>query len=74
MIETVSNCMQETCSIAALLLQDCTPDALRRQCKPLAGIHHRLDCMAAIAENMVLNHELLLPEGKVNLCIFGVTR
>ncbi len=64
--------MREICDIACETLKDYVPKALTDKCGQLSAIHHQMDVMAYIIEEMVKNGQLIIPEEKANVCIFGV--
>ena len=74
LIEEVCSCMQEICDTATKTLKDYVPRALQSKCAQLACIHHQMDVMAFIIETMVKKKQLIVPDEKVNLCIYGVRR
>lgn len=66
------NCMKNICEIAAECLKDHAPKALKNRCAQLAFIRHQMDSMAYIIEEMADRGQLIVPDKKVNLCMFGV--
>jgi len=70
----VGECMEKICEIAANTLKDYAPAALKDKFGQLTHIHYQMDVMAFILETMVEKGQLLVPEEKVNLCIFGVKK
>lgn len=70
--EAVSDCMIEISDKAATILAEYAPESVRPQCADIAKIHHRLDVMAFLMEKMVEKGDLIVPNERVNLCIFGV--
>lgn len=74
LIEEVCSCMQEICDTATKTLKDYVPRALQSKCAQLACIHHQMDAMAFIIETMVKRKQLIVPDEKVNLCIYGVQK
>ena len=66
--------MIEICDIAAQLLKDFIPRALRDKTEQLAFIHHQLDVMAFIIETMVKEKRLALTENNEKPCVFGVIK
>lgn len=73
-IEEACNCMAQICDMGAKLLKNYVPKALQNKCDQLARINHQMDVMAFLIENMVANGQLILPNEKTNLCIFGVRK
>lgn len=73
-IDETCNCMVEICDIAAETLKDFAPKALKDKCGQLARIRYQMDVMAFIVETMVKRNQLIVPDEKVNLCIFGVVK
>ena len=71
-IEEVSRCMREICDVAAETLKDYVPKALTDKCAQLSAIHHQMDVMAYIIEEMVRREHLVIPAEKANVCMFGV--
>ena len=71
-VEVVSACMIDISDKAAAILAEHAPAAVRDQCPAIAKIHHRLDVMAFLIEKMVENGQLIVPQKRTNLCIFGV--
>ena len=65
-------CMEEICGIAENILKDYAPKALKDRCGQMAQIHHQLDIMAYIIETMVSRGQLITPDEKANICMFGV--
>ena len=70
--EAVSDCMTGISDKAAAILAEHAPESVRLQCADIAKIHHRLDVTAVLMEKMVENGDLIVPNERVNLCIFGV--
>ena len=70
--DEVAECMEKICDIAANTLKDYAPAALKDKFSRLTHIHHQMDVMAFILETMVERGQLIVPDEKVNLCIFGV--
>ncbi len=65
-------CMEKICNYAAETLTDYVPKALKNICGQLACIHHQSNIMAYIMETLVEDGVLIIPDKKVNLCMFGV--
>ena len=65
-------CMEKICNCAAETLTDYVPKALKNICGQLACIHHQSNIMAYIMETLVEDGVLIIPDKKVNLCMFGV--
>lgn len=65
-------CMKNICGIAAECLTEYVPKSLRDKCGQMAVIRHQMDAMAYIIEEMVRNGQLIVPDERVNLCMFGV--
>ena len=74
MVDMVCDCMGKICDIAVETLKDYVPKALKDKCGQLAYIHHQMDVMAFVIETMVEKGELIVPEERVNLCVFGVRK
>ena len=72
--EDICQSMIEICDIAAQILKDFIPRALRDKTEQLAFIHHQLDVMAFIIETMVKEKRLALPENNEKPCVFGVIK
>ncbi|MCM1522890.1 MAG: sigma-70 family RNA polymerase sigma factor [Ruminococcus sp.] len=76
-IAPVSNeteeCTRKICEHAHKLLKDCSPAALADKCGHLAYINYHLDTSAFIVNSLVEAGYLTVPEGRANLCIFGVS-
>lgn len=70
--DDVVACMEEICGIAENILKDYVPKALKDRCGQMAQIHHQLDIMAYIIETMVSRGQLIIPDEKANICMFGV--
>ncbi len=70
----VCDCMMQICDIAAETLKDYVPKALKNKCGQLAWIYHQMDVMAFIIETMVKKEQLMVPNEKVNPCMFGVDK
>lgn len=66
--------MVEVSDKAAVILAEHAPESVRAQCADIAKIHHRLDVMAFLMEKMVEKGNLIVPNERVNLCIFGVKK
>ena len=72
--EDVCDCMAQICELAGQTLMNFVPKALYGQCNQLALIRYQMDVMGFIMETMVERKQLVLPETKANLCMFGVRR
>jgi len=72
--EEACQCMIQVCDTAAVTLKKYVPKALREKCEQLCYIHHQMDVMAFIIEEMVAQGVLLIPEENEKLCIYGVKR
>ncbi len=70
----VCDCMIEISERAAKILESHVPASVRSQCDAIAKIHHRLDVMALLIEDMVDSGTLIVPDHRVPLCIFAVKR
>ena len=66
--------MMESCEEAAKKLREFTPSPLHGLCDQLCWIRYCMDTMAWIAEALVQNGYLTLPDAKENLCIYGVKK
>lgn len=73
-VNEVCACLEECCGIAAKTLIDYAPRAFKDKCGQLAQIHYQLDVMAFIIETMVSRKQLIVPEEKANICMFGVQK
>lgn len=73
-IKEACDCISEICEIAEKTLMDYVPKALKDKCGQLAQIHHQLDIMAFIIETMVNRNQLIIPDGKANICMFGIDK
>ena len=71
-IDEVCESMKKVCEAAELTLKDYVPKALKDKCGHVAWIHHELDIIALIIETMVRHEQLVIPEEKANMCMFGV--
>lgn len=65
-------CMEKICCFAGEILADYVPKALKNRCSQLAFIHHQANVMAYIMETLVEEKALIVPDKRVNLCMFGV--
>lgn len=74
MIDTVCDAMIKICETAAETLMGYVPKNLKDKCGQLAHIHYQMDAMAFIIETLVAEKYLLIPDEKMNLCVFGVTK
>ena len=72
--EAVADCMIDISGKAAAILAENAPESVRTQCADIAKIHHRLDVAAFLMEKMVEKGDLIVPNERVNLCIFGVKK
>ncbi len=67
-------CMEKICRLAGEILADYAPKALKNRCGQLAFIHHQSNVMAYIMEALVEEKVLIVPDKRVNLCMFGVKK
>ncbi|MDD4496407.1 MAG: sigma-70 family RNA polymerase sigma factor [Eubacteriales bacterium] len=72
--EEVCDCTTEICDLAAKTLRNYVPKALADKCDHLSYIHHQMDVMAFIIEEMVKQGSLKLTDSSEKLCVFGVKR
>ncbi len=72
--EIVADCMIEVSRRAEDALIKTVPAHLKTQCAPIAKIHHRQDVAAFIMEELIGQGELILPEEKTPLCVYGVRK
>lgn len=70
--ELVADCMLAISNQAEKLLAEHTPPALKSACGDIAKIHHRLDVMAFLMEELIATGKLVVPKVKTPLCIWGV--
>lgn len=70
----VTECMDEICKQASTILNKYTPEHLKDKCEQLCYIRHQAEAMAIIVEQLVEKGYLVVPEEKVNLCMYGVIR
>lgn len=70
--EIALSCMTEICKIAEETLRDYVPKQLKDKCGYLTAIYHQIKAMGLIIEEMVKREQLIVPDEKVNLCVFGV--
>lgn len=73
-INEVCGCMEEICGIAEKTLKDYAPKALKDKFGQLSWIHHELDILAFIIETMAGRNQLIIPDEKANICMFGVDK
>lgn len=71
-IEKVANCMIDISDKAEKILAEHAPASLKGQCGDIAKIHHRLDVAAFLMEELIKENELIVPDEKTPLCIWGV--
>ncbi|MBQ8613837.1 MAG: sigma-70 family RNA polymerase sigma factor [Ruminiclostridium sp.] len=67
-------CLEECCTTAGKILVEYVPKALKDKCGQIAQINYQLDVMAYIIETMVSRGQLVIPEEKANVCMFGVQK
>ena len=72
LINVAYDCMAVVCDIAAEMLKNTVPKIHRERCEQLACIRFQNDAMAHIMNALVEQGQLIMPEGKANLCMFGV--
>lgn len=72
--DAACGCMAEICDISAKLLKNYVPKALQDKCGQLAHIRYQMDVMAFILEANVKKGQLIIPDERVNPCMFGVDK
>ena len=72
--EKVATCMIEVSDLAAEVLSEHVPEALKEQCPTIAKIHHRLAVAAHLMEALIGGGCLTVPQTQVPLCVFGVKK
>ncbi|MBQ7796806.1 MAG: sigma-70 family RNA polymerase sigma factor, partial [Lachnospiraceae bacterium] len=70
--EMIFKCISEICAIAAETLRDYVPKALRQSCTHLAYVNYQTVAAALLVETMVQKEYLVVPNERINLCMFGV--
>ncbi len=72
LLEVACDCMTIICDIAAEILKNHVPKSLKSRCEQMAYIRYHHDVMAYIMKAMVERGQLVIPDKKANLCMFGV--
>lgn len=70
----VTECMDKICKQAATILDKYTPEHLKNNCEQFSYIRHQADTMAIIVHQLVEKGYLVVPNEKVNICMYGVIR
>lgn len=71
-IDDITECINGICKTAAKELKKYTPKNLQDKCEQLSFIHHQMDVIALIIEEMVNGGFLTIPNDRTNLCIYGI--
>ena len=71
-IEEVANCMIDISDKAEKILAEHTPESVKKQCRDIAKIHHRLDVAAFLLEELIKENKLTVPNEKMPICMLGV--
>ncbi len=71
-IETVTELMKNICEKAEKMLVKATPAPVKEQCSDIAGLHHRMEVVAVLMEELINTGKLIVPEEKTPLGVFGV--
>jgi len=73
-IDAVMECMDKLCTMASAICKKYTPKHLQDRCERLSFVHRQADVMGIVAEKLVENGYLTVPDKPTNLCVFGVKR
>lgn len=70
--EYVSDFMKEIAAKAGMMLADHSPSSVKDQCADIATIHHTLDVMAILMEDLVARGKLSVPDGNDAITTWGI--
>ena len=73
-INQITGCMDEICRRATEIFKKYTPKNFHDRCEHVCYVRHQADAMGIIVERLVKDGYLAVPDGKVNLCMFGIKK
>jgi len=73
-IDVTVECMDKICTMATEICRKYTPKHLQDRCERLAYVYYQADAMGIVVEKLVSDGYLIVPEERINLCVFGVKR